>query len=74
MLAGGRYNSLSRQYIDRDVAAIGWAAGIDRLALLLQNTKSESVTEHKPIIVIASFIDKNESEYGPEIRQTCYKL
>lgn len=39
VLAGGRYDSLARQYIGKDVAAIGWAAGVDRLAMLLQDSK-----------------------------------
>lgn len=35
VLAGGRYDNLSAQYIGKSVPAFGWAAGIDRLALLL---------------------------------------
>lgn len=35
VLAGGRYDDLSLQYINKSVPSIGWAAGVDRLVLLL---------------------------------------
>ncbi|MDD4555714.1 MAG: histidine--tRNA ligase [Alphaproteobacteria bacterium] len=37
VLAGGRYNGLVAQMGGGDVAGIGWAGGVDRLALLLDD-------------------------------------
>ena len=36
VLAGGRYDDLSLQFVNKSIPAVGWAAGTDRLALLLQ--------------------------------------
>lgn len=74
MLAGGRYNSLSQQYLGRDVAAIGWAAGMDRLALLLQESGRDWSVEKPRTVTICSFLMKEEQEHGAEVRKLCYKL
>ena len=47
VLAGGRYDGLSKMLGGVDVAGVGWAAGIERLALMLQ---SEFVS--KPDVVL----------------------
>ena len=47
VLAGGRYDGLSKMLGGVDVAGVGWAAGIERLALMVQ---SEYVS--KPDVVL----------------------
>ena len=37
VLAGGRYDGLSKMLGGQDVPGVGWAAGIERLALMIQN-------------------------------------
>jgi histidyl-tRNA synthetase len=39
LLAGGRYDYLAKQFSGKEVPAIGWAAGIDRLAILMPDDK-----------------------------------
>ena len=37
MLAGGRYDGLSKTLGGSDIPGVGWAAGIERLALMVQS-------------------------------------
>ena len=48
VLAGGRYNGLVEQMGGGNVAGIGWACGVERLAMLLEN----DVEMPRPIAVI----------------------
>ena len=48
VLAGGRYNGLVAQMGGGDVAGIGWACGVERLSMLLD----EDVNMPRPIAVI----------------------
>lgn len=48
VLAGGRYNGLVSQMGGGDVAGIGWACGVERLSMLLD----QDVTLPRPIAVI----------------------
>jgi len=48
VLAGGRYNGLVAQMGGGDVAGIGWACGVERLSMLLD----ENVNTPRPIAVI----------------------
>ena len=48
VLAGGRYNGLVAQMGGGDVAGIGWACGVERLAMLLE----EDVDLPRPVAVI----------------------
>jgi histidyl-tRNA synthetase len=48
VLAGGRYDGLVEQMGGRAVPGIGWAAGIDRLAMLLDATPAAT----PPVIII----------------------
>lgn len=48
VLAGGRYNGLVGQMGGGDVAGIGWACGVERLSMLLE----EDVSLPRPIAVI----------------------
>lgn len=36
VLAGGRYDNLSKCFGSDSIPAVGWAAGMDRLALILK--------------------------------------
>jgi histidyl-tRNA synthetase len=56
VLAGGRYDGLCKQMGGPDLPAIGWAAGVERLALLLNEGEAESPS----IMLIA--IRQNELE------------
>ena len=53
VLAGGRYDGLSKMLGGIDVAGVGWAAGIERLALMVQ---SEYV--NKPDVVLIGLSEK----------------
>lgn len=59
------------------VPAIGWAAGIDRLVLLLENiTKHPQAHETPPYLSITTMITKEElkQEKGPRIRKSAFRL
>ncbi len=65
VLAGGRYDDLSLQYINKSVPSIGWAAGVDRLVLLLQALEIPIEKTTKKRVVVVSFLQKDEqAEYG----------
>ena len=56
VLAGGRYDGLVAQMGGGDVAGIGWACGVERLAMLLE----ENVDLPRPIAVIPVGDDTND--------------
>jgi histidyl-tRNA synthetase len=75
VLAGGRYDDLSLQYINKSVPSIGWAAGVDRLVLLLQALEIPIQKNSKKRVVVVSFLQKEEqAEYGQRLRKTCLKV
>ena len=55
-MAGGRYNGLVAQMGGGDVAGIGWACGVERLSMLLD----EDVALPRPIAVIPVGEDTND--------------
>ncbi len=57
VLAGGRYNGLVAQMGGGDVAGIGWACGVERLSMLLQ----EDTALPRPIAVIPVGEDTQET-------------
>lgn len=63
VLAGGRYDNLVAKMGGKDVPAIGFAAGIERL-MLLSDTVADKV---RPIYV--NYISPNEKSYAFEITQ-----
>lgn len=65
VLAGGRYDSLVAQMGGGDISGIGWACGVERLAMLLD----ESVDLARPIAVIPLGEDTNE-----KAMEIAYKL
>ena len=65
VLAGGRYDGLVAQMGGGDVAGIGWACGVERLAMLLE----ESVDLPRPIAVIPVGDDAND-----KAMEIAYKL
>ena len=63
LVAGGRYDYLASIYTNgkTHVPAIGWAAGIDRLVLLLEHKSNEQEEDQKgQSISITSMISKDE--------------
>lgn len=65
VLAGGRYNGLVGQMGGGDVAGIGWACGVERLAMLLD----QDVELPRPIAVIPVGEDTND-----KAMEIAYKL
>ena len=65
VLAGGRYNGLVGQMGGGDVAGIGWACGVERLAMLLD----QDVDLPRPIAVIPVGEDTND-----KAMEIAYKL
>ena len=65
VLAGGRYDGLVAQMGGGDISGIGWACGVERLAMLLD----ESVDLPRPIAVIPLGEDTNE-----KAMEIAYKL
>ena len=57
VLAGGRYDGLVAQMGGGDVAGIGWACGVERLAMLLD----KPVETERPIAIIPVGDDVNEA-------------
>ncbi len=55
VLAGGRYDGLAKMLGGKDVAGVGWAAGVDRLALMIQG---ESI--NNPDLVLMAISKKLE--------------
>ncbi|MFV0626186.1 MAG: histidine--tRNA ligase [Alphaproteobacteria bacterium] len=72
VLAGGRYNGLVAQMGGGDVAGIGWAGGVDRLALLLD----EDVEVARPIALIPTGDDVYEKamEIAYNLRKAGFKV
>lgn len=65
VLAGGRYNGLVAQMGGGDVAGIGWACGVERLSMLLD----EDVSMPRPVAVIPVGDDTQE-----KAMEIAYKL
>lgn len=58
---GGRYDGLVEQLGGNSVPAIGFAAGIERLMLLMENTGASFGEEAKPRIYIAGMDEKSRA-------------
>ena len=63
---GGRYDGLIKQFGENDVPGIGFAVGIERLIMLLENTGVEIPEDNKVKIYIAS-MGESESAKAFEI-------
>lgn len=59
--AGGRYDNLLSQLGGNSLPAIGFAAGIERLLLLMETTGAPFPAEQKPRIYIAGMDEKTRS-------------
>lgn len=69
---GGRYDGLIKQFGENDVPGIGFAVGIERLIMLLENTGVEIPEDNKVKIYIASMGEKESNkafEIANKIRQ-----
>src|SRR5690606_27919782 len=56
VLGGGRYDTLMKQMGGPDTSGIGWAAGIERLCLMIQNTTLNDRT----LITVIPMSDQEE--------------
>lgn len=72
VLAGGRYNGLVAQMGGGDVAGIGWACGVERLAMLLEN----DVEMSRPIAVIPMGEDAEDKalEISNQLRRAGFRV
>ena len=67
LLAGGRYDYLAGIYTEgkHHIPAIGWAAGIDRLVILLESLGSkEDTVKVAPHLGITTILTKEEAQSG----------
>lgn len=55
VLAGGRYDGLVETISGKDICGVGWAAGIERIALMINQTKLEK----KIISIISTSLENN---------------
>ena len=72
VLAGGRYNGLVAQMGGGDVAGIGWACGVERLAMLLEN----DVEMPRPVAVIPMGEDAEDKalEISNQLRRAGFRV
>ena len=59
VLAGGRYDNLVYDMSQKNICAIGFAAGVERLMMLSENVKN-SQDDYRAVIV--SYISENEKD------------
>ena len=64
--AGGRYDNLLKELGRADLPAIGFAAGIERLLLLMENTSAKMPDEQTPVIYLAGMDARSRAE--------CFKI
>ncbi len=70
ILAGGRYDSLATLMGNpTDIPAVGWAAGIERLALLLENTVSLPVATQFALIPLSEEQNMDAFSWTQKLRQ-----
>jgi histidyl-tRNA synthetase len=60
VLAGGRYDGLMRAMGGPDVPGVGWAAGVERLAMLLPQAPAEP----RPIAIVPIGAEAEAAAYG----------
>ena len=79
ILAGGRYDYLALHFgygRGDSLAATGWAAGMNRITLLLdymKNSQLISIADHpspsqQACIAVVCHLEKSEQSYGPQVR------
>ncbi|MCI5049895.1 MAG: histidine--tRNA ligase [Rickettsiales bacterium] len=69
VLAGGRYDGLVEMMGGSDVPGIGWAAGVERLVALMQETNKADSVASAPIIALIPLGDAVQS-HSLKIAQT----
>jgi histidyl-tRNA synthetase len=60
VLAGGRYDGLMREMGGPDVPGVGWAAGVERLAMLLP----EAPPVERPVAIVPIGPEAEAAAYG----------
>lgn len=61
VLGGGRYDNLLKQLGDKDIPAVGFAAGVERMMMLLEN-----YPKNNPEVYVA-WLGENTQEFGLKI-------
>lgn len=61
VLGGGRYDNLLKQLGDKDIPAVGFAAGVERMMMLLEN-----YPKNNPDVYVA-WLGENTQEFGLKI-------
>ena len=69
--AGGRYDGLVKDLGGPDIPAIGFAAGMERLVLLIQETTSRNFTYNPDIYI--TYMNKSHAEFAFKITQQLRK-
>jgi histidyl-tRNA synthetase len=65
VLAGGRYDGLMRDMGGPDVPGVGWAAGVERLAMLLPATPAQP----RPVTIVPIGTDAEAAGLAAELRR-----
>ncbi|WP_374765055.1 histidine--tRNA ligase [Yunchengibacter salinarum] len=68
VLGGGRYDGLVKQLGGPDVPGIGWAAGMERLALMLEDGSDQAVR------AVVMPMDDDSQAYGVQVAETLRDL
>jgi histidyl-tRNA synthetase len=61
VLAGGRYDHLVKELGGPDIAGIGFGAGIERLALLIENNETSKLKNHDVVVLPVETSDEKEA-------------
>nr|YP_009314209.1 Histidine-tRNA ligase [Izziella formosana]SCW22463.1 Histidine-tRNA ligase [Izziella formosana] len=67
---GGRYDNLTKQIGGKQIDAVGWGIGVERLLLLIKNSL---LLPEKPICVYIAIPDIQNIHYGLSITQSLQK-
>lgn len=72
VLAGGRYNGLVAQMGGGDVAGIGWACGVERLAMLLD--KDVEISRPVAVIPLGEDAEDKALEISNQLRRAGFRV
>jgi len=75
VLSGGRYDGLIQSMGGPSTPGVGWASGVERLALLLEGVNSSVNTKKKIAVIIADEIAETQSLHlAHKLRQKGYQV
>ena len=73
VLSGGRYDGLIKLMGGKDTPAVGWAAGVERLALLFEKISEKKQPLCAPFKVAVIPVDDNAAESAAQLTQQLRK-